>query len=35
MKDGSIDTRFAIELFERERARQVERRFMEEQAASR
>jgi hypothetical protein len=30
LKDGSIDARLAIELFERER--QVQRRFMEEQA---
>jgi hypothetical protein len=33
VKDGSIDTQLAIELFERERARQVERRFTEEQTA--
>jgi len=33
VKDGSIDTQLAIELFERERARQVQRRFTEEQAA--
>jgi len=34
VKDRSIDTQLAIELFERERGRQVQRRFTEEQAAN-